>query len=173
MKRLAEPTARPRRKCRIGIARGREPNHKIRMTVAITRFGSAHWSVLQHVGACARTQPPYRLDRTWMRCNEQRHPDLSPPRKRPWEPALGTMLAGYDRFRGDAREAAEAGCQILDHDDWDCLDDLCRAELVEMLPQHGHARLTQAGQALCEAIAGHLAAGGSIAEFRWPPPTLN
>ncbi len=88
------------------------------MTIAISRFGSAHWSVLQHVSECARAPVPHRLDRSWMRCNEERHPDLSPPSKRPWNPAIGTMLAGYAGFRGGAREAAAAGCQILDHDDW-------------------------------------------------------
>ena len=143
------------------------------MTIAITRFGSAHWSVLQHVAACAQSTTPHQLDRTWMRCNESRHPELTAPRKRPWEPALGSMLAGYDRFRGDAREAAEAGCQVLDHDDWDCLEDLCRAELVERLNRPDHARLTPAGTALCDAITSHLAGGGSIAEFRWPPARLN
>lgn len=143
------------------------------MTVTITRFGSAHWSVLRHVAESARNPVPHRLDRTWMRCNEARHPELSAPTKRPWEPALGTMLAGYDRFRGDAHEAARAGCQILDHDDWDCLDDLAEAALVERLPAHGHARLTEAGQVLLEAIETHLGSGGSIAGFRWPPPSLN
>lgn len=88
-------------------------------------------------------------------------------------PNHGTMLAGYDQFRGDAREAAEAGCQALDHDDWDCLDDLCAANFVETLPRVGYARLTLAGAVVAQSIEDHLRNGESIAKFRWPMRHLN
>ncbi len=83
------------------------------------------------------------------------------------------MLAGYDTFRGDAEEAARAGCQALDHDDWDCVDDLCHAGLVERLTRPGCARLTPQGSAVHEAMQTHLRQGGSIAKFQWPLRDLN
>lgn len=83
------------------------------------------------------------------------------------------MLAGYDRFRGDAQEAAQAGCQALDHDDWDCLDDLCEAGFAERLTRTGYAQLTPQGTAVHQAIEAHLARGQSIARFQWPLRDLN
>jgi hypothetical protein len=76
-----------------------------------------------------------------------------------WSPRHGTRLLGFS--------GAEPELQVADHDDWDCLDDLDAAGLVQVINlANGWVRLTPAGVAMAAKIRAHKAGGGSFASLR-------
>ena len=80
--------------------------------------------------------------------------------ERRWEPTYGTRLHGTRTGRVP---------QIKTHDDWDCLDDLEAAGLVEVLSLvNGFVRMTENGLKTAHALREHKARGGVFATFRWP-----
>ncbi len=133
-------------------------------TVPISRFGKDHWSLLAYVETCCvdSVGNTGRLDPLRMRCNPKRHPMMAVARfgERRWEPTYGTRL----RMTRTGKVS-----QLKTHDDWDCLDDLEAAGLVEVLSLiNGFVHMTEDGLKVAHALREHKAKGGVFATFRWP-----
>ena len=145
-------------------------------------FGKDHWSLLAYIetlvvdgietgGAVGRARSrrgPAGLgviDRDRVRCNPARHPLLLGPRQTSdfrWKPEWGTRLRGYF----DAPEDQRATLRLPDHDDWDCLEDLDAAGLVEFVTlTSGGVLLTEDGLRMAARLRAHKANGGHFATF--------
>lgn len=155
--------------------------------IGVEQFGKDHWSLLAYietlvvdgmatggtVGRAGSRRAPRSvgiIDRDRVRCNPQRHPLLLGPRQTidfGWKPEWGTRLRGYF----DAPDDQRAALRLPDHDDWDCLEDLDAAGLVEFVTlTSGGVLLTKAGFAMATRRRAHKASGGSFATFA-PPAT--
>ena len=123
------------------------------MTIPITEFGKDHWSafayvetrIVDHGGVVAKQH---------LRCIRKRHPHRAHEG--------GDASAYPTRLRGGRTQP--------DHDDWDCLDDLEEAGLLEnagtgMNPVF---RLTNLGREVAGKLRGHKGQGGQFSEFFWP-----
>lgn len=119
-----------------GQRRNRRNNPSIPRPVPIHLWGRDHWSTLAYIATrCAGKggQP----DKRNMRCHPKRHPHHA---------HIGTRLdsAPPTRLIGKTN--------LFDHDDWDCVDDMIAAGLVEafgtgMFPAFG---MTPAGHAITQ-----------------------
>lgn len=133
-----------------------------------TEFGKDHWSLLAYVETrCVDgVQGLAQLERNRMRCNPKSHPLLAA--RAPWKAEYGSRLRGFFAFpdRADAQKAAAAGLLLLDHDDWDCLDDLQAAGLLEIQSlANPCVQLTARGIAVSASLRAHKMAGGVFANF--------
>ena len=133
--------------------------------VPMADFGKDHWSLLGYVQTrCADSFHPQgvgELDKKHLRCNAARHPIhatfIMSHRERAWKPEYGT------RLHGDGRDGSR---QLPDHDDWDCLDDLEAAGLLEVISTaNGFVKLTDAGLDMAAALVKHKASGGWFSNF--------
>jgi hypothetical protein len=109
------------------------------------------------------------LDPRRVRCNEHTHALLAAnlPTSR-WQDSYSTRLQGFFDLEGrDKPEVAcAAGLQVLGHDDWDCLDDLAAAGMVEIVSLANPAvTITEYGSVVCGLVRAHKAAGGMFAGF--------
>ena len=133
--------------------------------VPVERFGKDHWSLLAYVETrCVDSATNTgQLDPLRVRCNPKRHPLMAVSRgfePRRWEPSYGSRLRATRTGRVP---------QLKTHDDWDCLDDLETAGLVEVLSLvNGFVRMTPSGLKVAAALRAHKAEGGVFATFRWP-----
>lgn len=139
--------------------------------VPITAFGKDHWSLLGYIGTCCENRDGGigELNKERIRCNPESHPMHAVRRmgERTWKPSYGTRLAGFWKEGGETDPAL----QLPDHDDWDCLDDLEAAGIIEVLSEaNAFVRITEAGLQVYGALCEHKAAGGNFSEFRWPLP---
>ena len=133
-------------------------------SVPVERFGKDHSSLLAYIETrCVdSTGNTGTLDPLRMRCNPKRHPVMAVSRfgERRWESTYGTRLHTTRTGRV---------VQLKTHDDWDCLDDLEAAGLVEVLSLvNGIVRMTPSGLKVAAALRTHKAEGGVFATFRWP-----
>jgi len=119
-------------------------------------WGKDHWGLLAYVETRA-VDHQNQLDHEHMRTNTTTHPLLrndAYQRDRPkrWESSHSTRLR-------DGR--------ILDgHDDWDCLDDLDDAGLVEIISLvNGFVRMTDYGLVIAARLRRHKANGGMYQDF--------
>ena len=119
------------------------------MSIEVARWGKDHWSVLAYVET---------------RCVDGRdgvgeldHRNLSRKGGHAWKPEYCTRLKG----NGDGTiHHAE------DHDDWDCLDDLEAAGLVDVHSAvNGLVTMTDLGMEIAGSLRAWKAAGGNYAEF--------
>jgi hypothetical protein len=130
-------------------------------TIPMSQFGRDHWSVFAYIETlCVDNKGVPDHDR--MRTNPKTHPGLVGPRiaimKRSWKPEYGSRLRGH---------AIDKPVQRLNHDDWDCADDLVAAGLIE---SNGTGinpwfTLTKTGLAIAAALRQHKASGGSFSNF--------
>lgn len=107
--------------------------------VPVDRFGRDHISTLLYIESrCVDNAG--KLQKENLRCNQSRHPihahAIDDGSDGVWNPKYGTRLVD--------------GTVLAAHDDWDCIDDLAAAGLVE---RHGSAmypvfRLTDSGHAM-------------------------
>jgi len=127
------------------------------------KFGKDHWSLLAYVETLVVDNQP--IDRRRMRCNPTTHPLLTAPyQHKRWEPQWGTRLKGYF----DAHD--KAAHQLPEHDDWDCLEDLDAAGLVEFQTlTSGIVRLTPEGRRVANELREHKQNGGNFASFTPTP----
>jgi hypothetical protein len=140
--------------------------------VSIDRFGKDHWSMLAYVETlCVDSSNAGigQIDLRRVRANERTHPLLSVNGPMAaWKPNFGTRLKGFFDFAGrnDPAAAEAAGLQLTAHDDWDCLDDLEAAGLVETLSRaNGAVRMTEPGLLMSARLRQHKAQGGMFANF--------
>jgi hypothetical protein len=125
--------------------------------VPVTQFSKDHWSTLAFVETrCVDDRG--RLDKTRMRCNSTRHAAFADRTHttREWTGEYGTLL--------------KDGTKLPDHDDWDCLIDLARAGLLDIITiDDGLVALTERGWAIAHQLRRHLAAGGNCKGFEPEP----
>lgn len=138
----------------------------------VSRFGKDHWATLAYViAACEEGDKGIgQLARSKMRCNPARRPLLSANR---WLDSYSTRLFGFFDFpdRADLDKAAAAGMQVIGHDDWDCLDDLEAAGIVEIFSLANPAvRMTPYGLDVCARLREHKVGGGQYAGFELRQP---
>jgi hypothetical protein len=136
----------------------------------IVRWGKDHWSLLAYVECvCVDGSDTIgAIDKRRVRCNPATHPLHNAVFGVPWKPEYGTRLRGFFDFpnRADAVASEMAGLQLLAHDDWDCLDDLEAAGLVEIISTtNGFVRMTKTGIAESAALREHKISGGNFANF--------
>jgi len=110
------------------------------------KWGKDHWSLLGYVASCFDGE----IDRRRLRCNPDRHPFTD---QAGWQDSYSTRLQ-------DQTETA------LGHDDWDCLNDLEDAGMVEVLSAvNGMVWLTELGSAVAFQLRTHKCNGGTFATF--------
>jgi len=119
------------------------------MGIPIEEFGKDHWSTFAFLEArCVDDKGVIAIEK--MRCDTDRHPGLAhmgSGRKYP------TILRG--------------GKELPDHDDWDCVDDLEAAGLVEQTGTglNPRVKLTELGWAVSVRLRAHKAADKRFSEF--------
>lgn len=136
----------------------------------VEKFGKDHWSTFAYAETCCVDGKDGigRLALARMRCNAEKRSMMAANMR--WAPRYGTRLMGYFDFAGrdDPAQAAAAGLQLPDHDDWDCLDDLEAAGFIEVLTQTaGMVRMTALGNAVAAAARKHKTDGKHYATFVW------
>jgi hypothetical protein len=138
--------------------------------IAVESWGKDHWSLLAYVETLcvdSRKKGVGEIDNRRMRTNEETHPLLCSGllvRKglNAWKSEYGTRLAGY--FGIDENVASK---QLPDHDDWDAIDDLEHAGLIEILSlANGLVRMTDKGKTVSAALRSFKSSGGNFADFR-------
>lgn len=139
--------------------------------VPALKFGKDHWSLLAYIETlCVDGKNGVgAIDHRRVRCNEVSHSPLKGVYDgRAWKPSYGTRLSGFFDYpeRADSAKAAQAGYQLLTHDDWDCLDDLESAGYVEILSMvNGFVRLKPDGIRVSALLRKHKVEGGMYANF--------
>jgi len=139
--------------------------------IPIDDWGKDHWSLLGYletrVVETLKDSPSCgEINRAQIRCNVERHGHLfsgllEDVGKR-WHTKYGTRLRGFFREGQDN----DLGRQLAHHDDWDCLDDMEAAGLIEVLSEiNGYIRMTDDGHTVAGQLRDHLGRGGTFACF--------
>lgn len=135
------------------------------MIVPITQFGKDHWTTFAYAETCVVDQQP--LDKRRIRCNDNTHRIHAVNRNPypgdigPWEPKDGTRLFGFFDKR-------DPQLQLPNHDDWDCLNDLEAAGLLEVMSEAiARVVLTEEGHKAAAALRVHKSKGGNFAGFTY------
>lgn len=145
-------------------------------TITPEQFGKDHWALLAYVETtCVDGANGFgHLDRSKMRCNEHKHPAFKSviALASGWKLSYSSRLYGFFEFaeRNDPEKAIEAGLQLRDHDDWDCLEDLAAAGYVKVLSlANAFIRMTDEGLRVTALLRAHKANGGQYAGFVLEP----
>ncbi len=118
--------------------------------VLIHAFGHDHWSALGYIETRIVDHGGVPV-RCHLRCIERRHPFFAHE---------GGDASGYPtRLRG--------GRTLPDHDDWDCLEDLEAAGLIQNKNTGAHPVfcLTPRGEEIAGKLRAHRGRGGNWSEF--------
>ncbi len=130
------------------------------MAISVKRFGKDHWSTFGYIETvCVDDKKGIgTIDHRRMRCNTKTHPLLAHLPE--WDTKYGTRLKGYFEYRDKHKYI------LPEHDDWDCLDDLETAGLLEILSTiNGLIILTDKGNKVAGRLRTHKAEGGCFADF--------
>lgn len=140
------------------------------MKVTVKDFGKDHWSLLAYIETRVidfNVAPNVgELDREHLSCNEKKHPMLIGYRTSGlgWNPKYGTKLKGY--WNKDT--TVNPNRQLGDHDDWDSLQELEDAGMIEVQSQvNGFVKLTELGYKVCAKLREHKGRGGMFANFEY------
>jgi hypothetical protein len=141
--------------------------------VPINRWGKDHWSTFAYAETCVVDKmnadgEPYlgELNRDRLRCNADRHGELMGRRvalctNHSWKAEHGTRLKGF--FKDNRVQNRN---QIELHDDWDCLEDMEREGLLQIVSYvNGFIKFTEKGVALAARVREHKIRGGNFADF--------
>ena len=124
--------------------------------ISIEQFGKDHWSLLAYAHCCVADGSALKPAK--MRTNITTHP-LVGENCFKWNQDWGTRLHGFFDSR-----AAEL--QLSEHDDWDCLEDLEREGLINILSlANAQVELTETGWDISKKLVNHKANGGMFANF--------
>jgi hypothetical protein len=118
--------------------------------ISIAHFGRDHWSTFAYVETRIVDHDGV-LERCHLRCIHQRHPFFA---------HRGGDASQYPtRLKGERMQA--------DHDDWDCIDDLEAAGLLENVGTGINPvfRLTVYGEEVAGRLRAHKGRGGQFADF--------
>ena len=128
--------------------------------VPIEKFGKDHWSTFAYiVTRCVDYKG--KPDNEHMRCDKKRHPHYA------HRITIGgcspTMLKGY--FEDELK------C-VFNHDDWDCIDDLIEADLLNEPELEGTGlfpvyKVTNLGWEVSVLINAHKSNGGYFSNFEY------
>jgi len=123
--------------------------HKTPSAPSIGEFGRDHWSQLLYI-ECRCTDNAGVPDKRHLRCLDARHPQHS---------------HGHDAT--DAPTRLRDGKLLPHHDDWDCVDDLAREGLIEILGTGINPiwRMTPDGNHVASLLRMHKQNGGSCWSF--------
>ena len=129
--------------------------------IKVEQFGKDHWDLLAHIGYRV-VNFQGKLDRRLIRI---KNPVLQQnfTGTNLWKPEYGSRLYGY--FNEDGSVNPEL--RVLDHDDYDCLDDLEEAKLIESWGSglHPAYKLTKEGARVVGLLALHKQDGKHYASF--------
>jgi hypothetical protein len=140
--------------------------------VPIADWGKDHWSMLAYIETLcvdSRLKGVGEIDKRRVRANGDRHPlhAVNAADCGAWNPDWGTRLAGY----WDTLGRTVPTRKIAAHDDWDCLDDMEKAGLVEVISEaNGFVKLTEKGMKIAAEVRAYKAKGGMFSGFRWTEP---
>lgn len=133
--------------------------------VAIEKFGRDHWALLAFVeDCCVNTQGQYgKLRPRSMSCNPERHPMQFTGNR--WSDDFSTRLHGLSS--GDSvAQSFEKGTRIKGHCDWDCLEDLEHAGLIEIVSlTNYYVKMTDKGGQIAGQLRLHKSNGGQYSQF--------
>jgi hypothetical protein len=139
-------------------------------TVPVSDWGVDHWSLLLYMEAlCVDSSRKGigEIDKRRMRTNERRHRIHAVNMNMgvgKWKPEYGTRLGGY----WDKSENPVVKRQIKGHDDWDILNDLEAAGLIEVISEaNGFVLMSEKGMKLAAEVRAYKAKGGRLRGFRW------
>lgn len=130
-----------------------------RNPVPIEMFGKDHWSTFAYIETRIVDHKGVPV-RDHMRTDVDRHPGL-----------LGDTqsMHGIGTRPGDKKYPTrlKGGVDLKDHDDWDCVDDLAKAGLLEI---HGTGinpmyKMTELGWKVAHQLRTFKADGGTFAKF--------
>jgi hypothetical protein len=137
--------------------------------VPIEQWGRDHWSLLAFVEwLCVNHQGALSVaHRRNLRCNPKTHPgncSMAQSAICGWKPTYGTRLKGYYVPGG----GVDLRRQIKNHDDWDCLEDM---EAAGVLQNKGTGMnpvfwLTERGIDLAAQVGAHKMRGDNFAGFQ-------
>lgn len=140
--------------------------------IPISEWGHDHWSTLAYLETlCVDRGGEVNNDR--MRTNPRRHRKL-----------LGETFVRLGVQSKMCPTILGGGREVAGHDDWDCLEDLAAAGLVEWEQEDARpwesfgggrvtVRLTENGFAWAAALRAHKAGGGTFSTFTHPPVDSN
>lgn len=120
------------------------------------QWGKDHWSLLAYVGTrCSDHQGV--LDTRHLRIK-------NPALRQGWKPEFGTRLRDY----WNTDKTTNPAMLLLNHDDYDCLDDLEDAGYIEswgtgLFPAY---KITKKGLNAISALVAHKQSGKHYATFR-------
>ena len=143
--------------------------------IPMNRFGKDHWSTFAYVETCCVDanvgEHMGKLQHSRMRSNGNTHPLLN-ANGLAWRPEWGTRLFGYFEAKKKQEDVNALGLVLDTHDDWDCLDDLEVAGLVDVINlTQGVVKLTSKGLLVAAQLREHKAKGGQFAGFVAQDPT--
>lgn len=143
-------------------------------TVQVLDYGKDHWSLLAYLETLcvdSTKKGVGEIDKRRMRTNEKRHPLHAVNLNHgvgAWQAEFGTCLAGYWDTLG--RQVSKR--QVKGHDDWDCLNDIEKAGLIDVISEaNGFVKLTEKGMKVAGELRAYKAKGGMFSGFRWTEPT--
>ena len=124
-------------------------------SIPIDRWGKDHWALLAYIESVCVDQHGM-VDLKRMRCDADRHPQYIYLR------GIGDELYGKKKYPTQLKDGEQP-----DHDDWDCLDDLETAGLVENIGFTMQPRyiMTDRGHEVASELRKHKAQGGRYKEF--------
>ena len=142
--------------------------------LTVADFGKDHWSLLAYVETlCVDSHSGTgigEIDKRRIRCNPKRHPMHAVNANfgvGGWNAEYGTRLSGFF-LEGDKRDL---GRRLIEHDDWDCLNDLEDAGLLEVMSEaNGFVMLTEKGMKVAARVREWKAKGGHFATFTYSEP---
>ncbi len=118
----------------------------------LEEFGKDHWSTFAYAETCC-VDSKGRLDSSRLRINGNKHP-LMGGNGTAWNPIYGTR-------------AKDGKIPCPDHDDWDCLEELEREDLIEIVGTmiNPVVKLTGKGIIVAGDLRRHKANGEQFATF--------
>lgn len=129
-------------------------------------FGKDHWSLFAYVETRCVDHDGI-LNRPHLSCNASRHPLQS--HSGGWSPEFSSRLKGFfDEEHKDKSfaEKAEAGLVVMGSDDWDCLENLEQAGLLEIISMANMGVvMTKEGHRIAGLLREHKAGGNNFATF--------
>ena len=133
--------------------------------VKIAEFGKDHWSLFGYLETCTVDLHPStpgggEFNHERIRINSGRHAPVNRRRSGPdWKPSYGSRLCGYF-------DAEDPALQLPWHDDWDCVEDMEREDLLRIVNYvNGFFILTPLGLNVASALRRHKTNGGMFADF--------
>lgn len=131
--------------------------HTWNLPVPMKSWAKDHWSTFAYLETIAvesggKGMPDLRR----MRCDIDRHPGL----------AVASPMGGRAGMKKYPTRLKD-GKQRRDHDDWDCVDDMEAAGLIEIHGTgiHPIVKLTREGEKMAAKLRAHKGSGGHFATF--------